>query len=47
MYLNYILNPGSLSYLLTNGPEVRHSTASVIYHRSSARAGRFGLYTHL
>lgn len=26
MYLNYLLNPGSLSYLPTNGPVVRHST---------------------
>lgn len=25
MYLNYLLNPGSLSYLPTNGPVVRHS----------------------
>lgn len=26
MYLNYLLNPGSLSYLPTNGPVVRRST---------------------
>lgn len=26
MYLNYLLNPGSLSYLCTNGPVVRHHT---------------------